>query len=235
MIIDKVKQELRKHSSPEHAKLLQRYFKTGKGEYAHGDVFIGLKVPQIRKVAKQFKDLSLKETTNLLHSKIHEERLTALLILVDQFQKASNTQKEKIFKMYLKNTKYINNWDLVDLSAAKIVGEWVRQNNIASKLLSLAKSDSLWERRIAIISTFAFINNGELKPSIKIAYMLLKDKHDLIHKAVGWVLREVGKKDQKLLEAFIEKNYSQIPRTALRYAIERFSETKRVKYLNLKK
>lgn len=208
---------------------LQRFFKTGKGEYAEGDVFAGLKVPVSRTIAKQFKDLSLKELQILIKSKVHEERLITLLILVDKIKKADEYEKERIFKFYLKNTKFINNWDLVDLSAEKIIGEYLFNKN-RDILFELVKGE-LWERRIAVIATFNFIKKNDFFTTLLLSEILLNDKHDLIHKAVGWMLREIGKRDMELEETFLAKHYKVMPRTMLRYAIEKFPEVKRKSYL----
>lgn len=217
--------------NPQKAAILQRFFKTGKGEYAEGDIFSGLTVLQSRVIAKKYKDLELSEIENLLHSKIHEERLIALLILIEHFKKNKHEQKE-IFEMYLQNTKYINNWDLVDLSAPNVVGMYLadKKRNV---LYELAKSHNLWEKRISILSTLAFIvKKNEYVDTFKISDILLRDEHDLIHKAVGWMLREVGKRiSQEKEEEFLKTRYKIMPRTMLRYAIERFEEGKRKKYL----
>jgi len=302
--------ELKAKASPKKAKLLQRYFKTGKGEYGEGDVFLGVMVPETRKIIRKYKDLKLKDIQKLLKSRFHEERLAALLILVEQFNNATayynaivkrgallqqstpnrtllkrsavlkfgamtchNTSLkqskhglmtchkdrswekiQEIFNFYLKNTKYINNWDLVDLSAPKIIGEYLLQCEKCERmrmprilqnktfvdshairiLASLASAQNIWERRIAVLATFAFIRESRFKEALKIAEMLLDDKHDLIHKAVGWMLREIGKKSQKILEAFLKKHHKQMPRVMLRYAIERFPAGKR-KYLKNKR
>lgn len=225
-----LEEDLLKLKNPQKAKILARFFKTGKGEYGEGDIFLGLAVPQQRQVAKKYPDLTLEELQKLLNSKFHEYRLTALLILTAQYRKSDNDQKRKIFEFYLKNAQNINNWDLVDLSAPNIVGDYLlgKDRMILSKL---AKSKSLWEKRISILSTFTFIKNGQFEDSLKIAEILLKDNHDLIHKAVGWMLREIGKKDQKVEEQFLQKHYHQMPRIMLRYAIEKFSEEKRKFYL----
>ncbi len=225
-----LKKELKSKASPEIAKNLQRFFKTGPGEYGEGDIFLGLKVGGSREIAKKYQDLSLKDTEKLLHSKIHEERLVALLILIHKFQRDKEDLKEKIFKLYLKNTKYINNWDLVDLSAIKIIGEYLR-NKSKKILYKLVKSKNIWERRIAVLATFQFIKNNEFKESLKISKLLLKDKHDLIHKAVGWMLREIGKRSIAIEEKFLKIHYKKMPRTMLRYAIERFPEKRRKAYL----
>jgi len=219
--------ELNKLADKKKAKLLARFFKTGKGQYGYGDVFIGVTVPKQREVVKKFSDLPISESQKLLKSKIHEHRLTALLILVKQFEE----NQEKIFNLYLKNTKYINNWDLVDLSAPNIVGEYLYQKP-RKILYKMAGSKSLWERRIAVLSTFYFIRQEDFKDCLKIAEILLEDKHDLIHKAVGWMLREVGKRDKKVLVQFLNKHLKKMPRTTLRYSIERFSEKERQKFLS---
>ena len=224
--------ELKKYSSPQKAVILQRFFKTGKGQYGEGDKFIGVVVPDIRKVVKKYQDLALTEVLSLLHSKIHEERLCALLILVNQYEKGDSKKQKQIFDLYLKNYKYINNWDLVDLTAPRVVGTYLidKPKDI---LYRLAKSKNLWQRRVAILSTFAFIYQGDSRETIKISKILLHDQHDLIHKAVGWMLREVGKRcGQKELEFFLKKYYQQMPRTMLRYAIERLPEIRRKKYLS---
>jgi 3-methyladenine DNA glycosylase AlkD len=229
----KAQQRLRSFASPEQAAILARFFKTGPGQYGEGDRFIGVKVPTTRKVAREFKNLPLFEVKRLLHSKIHEERLLALVILVGQFEKGDDAIKKQIYNLYLTNTSYINNWDLVDLSAPQIVGGYL-QNRSRKPLDRLAKSKSLWERRISILATFYFIREGNFNDTLKIANMLLKDKEDLIHKAVGWMLREVGKRDVAVLEEFLVQHCRVMPRTALRYAIERFPEDRRLAYLNKK-
>lgn len=230
MSLDELKSDLKKAENPEKAKLLQRFFKTGKGEYAEGDIFLGVMVPETRKVAVKHKDLSLKDVENLLKSNFHEERLCALLLLVHNYQQHEE-KREEIFNFYLKNTKYINNWDLIDLSCHKIIGHYLSDKN-RDILYKLAKSDNLWERRIAIISTAYFINKKDFSDTLKISKILLHDKHDLIHKAVGWMLREIGKRDVSVLESFLKKHYKNMPRTMLRYSIEKFPEKKRKMYLN---
>jgi len=225
-----VKKTLKKLANPTKAEILQGFFKTGKGEYGEGDSFLGIKVPEQRKIAKKFKDLKLNEIQILLKSQIHEERLTALLILVEQYQKSDRNKQKQIYQFYLKQIQNINNWDLVDLSAPKIVGDFLL-NNSREILYKLAKSQNLWKKRIAIVSTWTLIRNLEFKETLEISEILLNDKHDLIHKAVGWMLREVGKKDQKIEEEFLQKHYQIMPRTMLRYAIERFDERKRKFYL----
>lgn len=225
--------QVKKIVNKEKAKLLSRYFKTGKGEYAEGDIFVGLMVPQARLIAKDFFHLSLSDIKKLLQSKIHEERLIALFILVRQFQKADEKKKKIIFDLYLRSTKYINNWDLVDLSSHKIVGEYLLDKD-TKILYSLAKSKNIWERRIAIISTFAFIRKGKFRESLRLAEILLHDNHDLLHKAVGWMLREIGKKDIVPLEIFLEEHASHMPRTMLRYAIEKMPASQRTYFLSRK-
>ncbi len=223
--------DIQKLANPEKAKAYQWFFKTGKGQYGEGDVFLGLTVPQQRSVVKKHLGLSLPKIQTLLKSKFHEHRLVGLLILVNKFQKADENEKARIFNFYLKNTKYVNNWDLVDLTAHKIVGAFLLDKK-RKLLYDLAVSKNLWERRISVIATFAFINKHEFDDSIRICKILLKDKHDLIHKACGWMLREIGKKDIKVLEKFLKQHYKVMPRTMLRYSIEKFEETKRKKILH---
>jgi len=225
--LDNLKKDIQKLADPERAKHSLRFFKTAPGEYGEGDKFLGLTVPQCRQLVRKYKDLSLLNTTRLLHSPYHEERLIALLILVHNFPK----DPKKIYDLYLKSTKYINNWDLVDLTAPRIVGEYLLDKPV-DILFKLAKSKSLWERRITILATFAFIYQGNPKPTLKIAEMLLHDKEDLIHKAVGWMLREVGKRcSQKSLTDFLNQHYKVMPRTMLRYSIERLPAPLRLKYI----
>ncbi len=228
-------QDIQKLASPERAKVSRKYFKTGAGEYGEGDIFVGLSVPQCREIAKKYADLSFSDIQKVLTSPIHEERLIALLILVQVYKKASLAEKEYIFNFYLAHTTYINNWDLIDLSAEKIIGQWLLENNKTenvSLLTKLAKSDSVWERRIAVMATFQFIKSGSYTENFRIAEILLHDKHDLIQKAVGWMLREVGKRcSEEVEETFLSKYYKTMPRTMLRYAIERFPDDKRAKYM----
>lgn len=230
MTSKELKKDLQNIANSEKAVLLQRFFKTGKGQYGEGDIFLGVMVPETRKIAKKYVDLDLSEIKKSLYSKIHEERLCALLILVSKFEKGDDKLKKEIFDFYIENAKQANNWDLVDLSSHKIVGEYLLDRN-KDILYWLAKSKNLWEKRIAIISTFAFIRKNKFDDTLKIAEILLKDKHDLIHKAVGWALREVGKKNLLEEEKFLKKHYKNMPRTTLRYAIERFSQQKRNSYL----
>ncbi|MBL7159749.1 DNA alkylation repair protein [Candidatus Microgenomates bacterium] len=228
--IKKIEKEIEKFKSPKKAKILGRFFKTGKGEYGEGQIFLGAKTADKRKLAKQYRELTFKELQSLLNSKIHDYRFVALVILDLKFQKANEEIRKKIAKFYLKNTKNINNWDLVDISAPKILGFYLLDKD-RSVLHQLAKSKNLWEKRIAVLSTFAFIREKQFSDTLKIAKILLNDKHDLIHKAVGWMLREVGKKDRAVEERFLKKHYQTMPRTMLRYAIERFDRSKRDFYL----
>ena len=223
--------EIYSHRDKKRAKASSWYFKTGKGQYGEGDVFLGLTVPLSRKIAQKYQNMSDVEIASLLKNKIHEIRLIALLILVAKYKNSKEKNKKKIVDFYLKNTRYINNWDLVDLSAHYIVGDYLLSNENGEILLKLARSKNLWEQRIAIVSTFALIKKGDIKWSIKIAKIFLNHEHDLIHKATGWMLREVGKKNMKELRKFLDNNLSKMPRTMLRYAIERFPENLRLKYL----
>lgn len=225
-----LKQSVKAHSNKELGIFLQRFFKTGKGEYGEGDIFAGLKVPVSRKIANQFKDLTFTDLQKIIKSKIHEERLITLFILVARYKKAGEKERKKIFNFYLKNIKYVNNWDLVDLSAEKIIGAYLIDKD-KKLLFELAESENIWKRRIAIMSTFHFIKAHQFAATLKISEVLLKDKHDLIHKAVGWMLREIGKRDIQAEEIFIQKYYNIMPRTMLRYAIEKFPEKKRLDYL----
>ena len=226
-----VRAELKHLTNPRKAKILKRFFKTGKGEYAEGDMFLGITVPQSRKIAQTYRDIPWKALHALIKSPYHEERLVALLILVERFQKLNEVEKEKIYRFYLSHTKYINNWDLVDLSAEKIVGAYLEKKSRAP-LVRLAKSKSLWERRIAIIATFYFIKKDNANETFRIAKILLKDRHNLIQKAVGWMLREIGKRvSREKEEEFLMQHLNSLSRTTLRYAIEHFPEPKRKRYL----
>jgi 3-methyladenine DNA glycosylase AlkD len=229
--IKKIKEALRRLQDKKKAKVLRGFFKTGIGEYAEGDIFLGVTVPVLRKLAGKFKGIELKSAVELLKSSIHEERLLALLILILKYRGSNEKNKKRICNIYLKNTRYINNWDLVDVTAKHIVGDYLRDKD-KRVLYELAKSKDLWDRRIAILSTFHFIENNQFDDTLKIAKLLLSDKHDLIHKAVGWMLREVGKRNFAAEERFLDKHHKHMPRTALRYAIERFPESKRRRYLH---
>ena len=226
--------ELKALANPKRAFELQRFFKTAKGQYGEGDVFLGLTVPEVRQIAGKHKNLSLIEIGKLTSSKFHEFRLCGLVILTLQFKASKErSEQKKLFDFYLKQAKagYVNNWDLVDVTAPIIGAYLVGEKDPYPLLERLARSKSLWERRLAIIFTFAFIRAGELDPTIEISEKLLNDEHDLIHKAVGWMLREAGKKDGLLLRSFLTANASQMPRTMLRYSIEKFSEPERKKWL----
>jgi 3-methyladenine DNA glycosylase AlkD len=225
-----ITQDIHSLANPKRAKHSQRFFKTGKGEYAEGDKFLGLTVPQQRKIASKFKDLTLNELEKLIKIEYHEHRFTALVILVNKFKKSeSEVERTLLTDFYLNHTKYINNWDLVDTSA-KILGEYF-YNKDRKVLLKLAKSTNLWEQRIAIVSTAYFIDRNEFTDTLKIAETLLDHKHDLIHKAVGWMLREVGKKNLDVELEFLNLYYKQMPRTMLRYSIEKFPGHLRKYYL----
>jgi len=231
MSLESLRREIRAKADKEKAGFLKRYFKTGEGQYGHGDVFLGITVPENRKLAIKFHELHLDDVKELLKSRIHEERFIALEILDFKYNKGDEKEKREIYNFYLKNTKYINNWDLVDVSAPCIVGAYLFKNKDKKVLYNLAKSSNIWEKRMAIVSTFYFIKNNGFKDTLKISEILLNDSHDLIHKAVGWMLREVGKRDEKELERFLIKHHKNMPRTTLRYAIERFPKEKRLKYL----
>ena len=230
MPVLKIKRILRRLADPNTALVLQRFFKTGPGEYGEGDVFVGIKVPILRKLAAEFEEESLQTLRILLRSKIHEERMLALMILVRRFARENDQGRRQIYKFYLAHSRLINNWDLVDGSAPYIVGAFLWSRN-RKPLYVLAKSPSLWERRIAVLSTFHFIRQNDFADALRISELMLRDEHDLIHKAVGWMLREIGKRDRTIGETFLKMHYREMPRTMLRYAIERFPESRRRKYL----
>lgn len=223
-------QRIRSLADPTVAAVSARFFKTGPGEYGEGDVFIGIKSPTLKMLAKEFTGLPLSEVECLLHSDIHEDRTLALVILVGQFTKGDEAIRKQIYDVYLANTQHINNWDLVDISAPQIVGGYLGKRS-RKPLDRLAKSASLWERRISIVATHWFIRQGEFADTLRIAEKLIGDGEDLIHKAVGWMLREVGKRDATVLEEFLGLRCRAMPRTMLRYAIERFPDEKRRAYL----
>lgn len=230
MTSNDVLKKLKSLASPERAKVNAWFFKTGPGQYGEGDKFWGLRVPQIRTVVKEYKELPIEEILKLLRHEVHEVRLCAVLMLVVNYKK----YPEIIYKIYLDNTKFINNWDLVDLSAGYIIGDYLK-NRSKDPLFKLAKSKNIWERRIAMIATFYDIKNGNEKAGLKIAEILINDKHDLIQKAVGWMLREIGKRcSVDVEEKFLRVHASTMPRTTLRYAIEHFPQEKRMHYLQLK-
>ena len=230
MKADQLSKILRDLADPVIAEHSQRFFKTGKGEYGEGDKFLGIRVPILRQQAKRYQHITLREILRLLKSAFHEERLCSILLLVAKFTQGDAAEKTAIYELYLKNTRYINNWDLVDSSAAQIVGGYLEDKD-RRPLYKLVKSDSLWERRIAIISTFHFIRNHQFNDALAISKQLIKDKEDLIHKAVGWMLREIGKRDMSVERTFLRAHYTKMPRTMLRYAIERFPERERKRYL----
>ncbi|MCR4304329.1 MAG: DNA alkylation repair protein [Gallionella sp.] len=225
-----ISKRLRALSDPVIAEHAQRYFKTGKGEYGEGDRFLGIRVPVLRAQVRQCGSVALEDIHELLMSAFHEERLFALLLMVRQFSKGDAQEQAAIYRMYLDNTRRINNWDLVDSSARQIVGSYLESRD-RKILYKLARSSSIWERRIAVISTFHFIARHQFDDALKLAKLLLGDEADLIHKAVGWILREIGKCDLAVEKAFLQTHYKNMPRTMLRYAIERFPETLRKKYL----
>jgi 3-methyladenine DNA glycosylase AlkD len=217
-------------ASPDTAAILQRFFKTGPGQYGEGDLFLGIKIPPLRALAKQHRDADLASIVALLGSKYHEERMFALLLMMQFYATADGVGKQAAYDLYLGSTRHINNWDLVDVSAPHIVGKHL-EDRPRKALQRLAKSGSLWERRIAMVATLHFIRRNDFADTLRIAEMLLDDEHDLMHKAVGWMLREVGKRDQRTLEIFLQQHYPRLPRTALRYAIERFDPALRQQYL----
>ena len=223
--------ELASLADPARAKSSAWFFKTGKGQYGEGDQFLGINVPTQRKIALRYRDLPHAAVQKLLASKVHEHRFVALEILVAQFEAASGAEQTAIYKFYLANATRVNNWDLVDTSAPYIVGQYLLTRPRAI-LRKLAKSPLIWERRIAMVATFALIRAGETADTFEIARLLLGDSHDLIHKAIGWALREAGKQAPDQLIAFLQTNYDELPRTALRYAIERFTSTERKRFLS---
>jgi len=225
-----VERELHALANKRTAEILQRFFKTGPGEYGKGDRFLGIRVPQLRALVRRFRLLAHEHVLNLLHSPWHEQRLLALLLLVEQYRHGTDAERDAIYRAYLENTHYINNWDLVDSSAEHIVGSHLDPGKLAV-LEELARSESLWERRIAMLATFHWIKQGQFRPALRMAKLLLKDPHDLIHKAVGWMLREVGKRDVTVEEKFLREHYRNMPRTMLRYAIERLPERRRRQYM----
>ena len=231
-MLNQLKKELSDKSNSEKAKILQGFFKTGKGEYGEGDIFIGLTSQQIKNIAKKYLELNLSDTQELLNSKIHEERMCALRILLNKYKKAkrNSLKKREIFEFYMKNTENINSWDLVDISAPSIVGDFLQIEGTPF-LKQLADSKNLWERRISIVATHYFIKKKNFGETLFIADTLRNDEHDLIHKAVGWMLREIGKRNKNVLEVFLSTRYKEMPRTMLRYAIEKFPKEERKKYL----
>lgn len=233
MLLDALKKELRAVRQPDKAAVYQRFFKTGPGEYGEGDRFLGVTVPDQRRLAKKYRDLNWLDTIRLLKSVYHEERLTALFIMTHQFERGDVLTRGRVYRFYLNNTKYINNWDLVDATAYKICGPYLIDKDRAF-LDNLARSRDLWKRRISIITTYHFIRHHQFDDTLRLARILLNDEHDLIHKAVGWMLREVGKRDRGLEEEFLDEHAAAMPRTMLRYAIEKFPPQRRKHYLGLK-
>jgi len=228
---NRIKKELREKACSKKASDLSWFFKTRKGEYGYGDVFLGVTVPQQRLIVGKYKDIPLKEVAELLQEKIHEFRFCALIILVEKYRKGDDKTKKLIVDLYLDNLKFINNWDLVDVSAPSIIGDFFFNKN-KKKLMKMLSSDNLWARRIAIISTLGFIRQNEVETTFLFAEKILNDEHDLIHKATGWMLREAGKKNKKRLVSFLEKNANKMPRTMLRYSIEKFTDKERKRFLN---
>jgi len=230
MIAKEVINALKSLATEERRKVNEWFFKTGKGEYGYGDIFLGVTMPDIRRIAKKFsQEISLQELTELIRNPIHEVRLCALIILVNKYKKENS---DKIYQYYMDHLTAINNWDLVDSSAPYIVGDYLYKHPEKSKILiDFSHSENLWVRRISIVSTFTFIKNNEFNTTLEIAKLLLNDNHDLIHKAVGWMLREIYKRDERIIKRFLRQNYAQIPRTTLRYAIERMDKEERLLYL----
>ena len=226
----KVKKRLKEFINPEKADFFPRFFKTGIGEYGEGDKFLGVTVPHQRQVAKEFKELANSEIRKLLYDAIHECRLTSILILVHQFEKGDEERRQEIYDFYLENIQQVNNWDIVDSSAHKIAGAFL-ENRQRKKIYQLARSNHLWSQRVAIVATYWFIKKDDFAETLAVAEILLNHEHDLIHKAVGWMLREMGKRDEKILMEFLKTRYSQMPRTMLRYSIEKFPKAQRDKYL----
>lgn len=222
--------EIKKYSHPDKVKVYSRFFKTGKGEYGYGDVFLGLTVPEQRKLAQKYVELVFKDVRKLLYNRYHEHRLMGLLILCYKYQKADDAEKQKIIDFYIQHRHRGNNWDLIDCIADRLLGKHILDKD-KSILYKLAKSESIWDRRIAIITTFEFIRNKRFDDTIKIAEILLNDSHDLIQKAVGWMLREMGKRNEKELIKFLDKHYNTMPRTMLRYAVERLDKKKKMFYM----
>ena len=227
----KAREEIRALANKKIAQHSLRFFKTDKGEYGHGDLFLGVRAPQIRLIAKKHIDISITDMKTLIQSKYHEERFLGLIILVNKYAKTKDKKnRNQLYKIYVSSFKYINNWNLVDVTCPHVTGKHLIDKD-RTILYKWAKSEDLWTKRIAMVSTFSFIRKNDLEDTFKIAEILLQDKHDLIHKAVGWMLREAGKRDIKKEEAFLKKHYKTMPRTMLRYSIEKFPETKRQKYL----
>lgn len=233
MTAREVEKALNAHENPSDAVFLQRFFKTGKGQYGEGDVFIGLRVPTVRQIAKEYQGLALDEIEHLLESPIHEHRLCAVIIMAEQAKRADQAHHKHLYDLYLRRTDRINNWDIVDVSCRDVVGGYLF-NRSRAPLYKLAKSKDLWERRIAIVSTWQFIRHGDLNDTFALAAVLLQDTQDLIHKATGWMLREAGKKDESRLKSFLDEYAAQMPRTMLRYSLERLHPEERQYYMRQK-
>ena len=224
--------ELKQASDPKRAKAVARYFKTGPGDYGEGDQFYGISMPALRAIAKRYRDLHAVGISTLLNSHLHEERMMALIVMVYQFVHGDTAKQQHIYGIYRAEFEFINNWDLVDTSAPQIIGGYLFDKNDRWQMLhQMAKSRNLWERRIGVLATFYFIDQGQFDDSLKLTELLLHDKHDLIHKAVGWMLREIGKRSESTLKEFLDKHATQMPRTMLRYAIEKLSLVERQQYL----
>lgn len=226
-----LRRDMRAEADPDDAVNLRRFFKTGKGQYGEGDRFLGVRVPVLRRLARAYRMLPVDDAMALVRSKWHEERLLGLLLLVGRYQRAEAVERQAIYDLYLRHAKHVNNWDLVDSSAPYIVGPHITSTDFAV-LERLARSPDVWERRIAVLATFHGIKQGEFRPALRIATLLITDEHDLIHKAVGWMLREIGKRDRAAEIAFLREHYRTMPRTTLRYAIEHFPDGQRRKYLD---
>lgn len=233
MTAQEVENALNAHENPGDAAFLQRFFKTGKGQYGEGDIFIGLRVPLVRKIATQFRDLPLTEIERLLESPIHEHRLCAVIIMTEQAKRADQGQRKALYDLYMRRTDRLNNWDIIDVSCREVAGGYLLDKS-RQPLYRLARSHDMWERRIAIVSTWQFIREGDLADTFAIAELLLNDTHDLIHKAVGWMLREAGKRDEDQLKAFLNEHAAHMPRTMLRYSLERLHPEERQYYMRKK-
>ncbi|MCA9394310.1 MAG: DNA alkylation repair protein [Candidatus Omnitrophica bacterium] len=233
MSLEQLQAELRAQANPDKVDVYKRFFKTGPGEYGEGDLFLGVNVPAQRRLAGKYRDLNWLDTIRLLKSPYHEERLTALLIMIHQFERGDVLTRGRVYRFYLNNTRYINNWDLVDTSAHKICGPYLMDKD-RTFLDNLARSRDLWKRRISIITTYYFIKHDQFDDTLRIAKILLHDKHDLIHKATGWMLREVGNRNQSVEEEFLDTHAAEMPRTMLRYAVEKFPPGLRKKYMTMK-
>ena len=236
MSAEDVKKELARVASPEKAAYLPRFFKALPGGYAEGDVFLGVTVPEQRRVARRHRDLPLSEVAELVRSPVHEHRFTGLLVLVARFESGESSTRERLFAFCREHLARVNHWDLVDLVAPRLIGPHLVEHPETRPLLDTwVRSASVWERRIAIMSTWAFIRRGEVEETLRLAGLLVEDRHEMVHKAVGWMLREVGKKDRAREEAFLERHAARMPRTMLRYALEHFSPERRVYYMRLQR